>query len=483
MSKSLKLKILQPFSKWYTTPKRIKVSYGGRGGGKSESIIRLLLMMSYKHTNCVFLFARETQRSVEHSSKPAIEHLIYENEIDNEFNITKTEITNMTTGVKFMFVGLRECSIDSIKSINNVKICFIEEGQTITEYSYQILDPSIRAENSEIWWAFNPRNESDTVYKIISRFPLDYLVSDYNGEEYPYKEYEDENYLITNINFDGNYYFSDVLNQSRSIMLTENPSQYGHTWLGQLKKSQGKIFNQSQLKYFNYDYYKEELEEHYIKRAIIDPAFGRENCYTSAIIYIMVGRDYYIIDSGLMRNNETSTTDELIVDFLKQYDVKHVMVEANFNQSELVRRLKRLNMFDVKPFTVHKNKIERIVNSQYSIREHCFFDENALKTPNLKSTETWLQNREGRNYIALRQLFDFSDITSENNIKGDDFSYIDFPDALASLMLYGKKSASQQLEKVEIVSFNENANENEMEMLKRTRINNNIGGMGFGIDR
>lgn len=231
MSKSLKLKILHPFAKWYTMPKRIKISFGGRGGGKSESIIRLLLMMSYKHTNCVFLFSRETQRSVEHSSKPAIEHLIYKNEIDSEFNITKTEITNIKTGVKFMFVGLRECSIDSIKSINNVKICFIEEWQTITEYSYQILDPSIRAEKSEIWWAFNPRSESDTVYKIVSKFPLDLLFSDYNE-----KEYKDENYLITNINFDGNYYFSDVFNQSRSLMLSENASEYGHTWLGQLMK-------------------------------------------------------------------------------------------------------------------------------------------------------------------------------------------------------------------------------------------------------
>lgn len=83
-----------------------------------------------------------------------------------------------------------------------------------------------------------------------------------------------------------------------------------------------------------------------------------------------------------MRNNETSTTDELIVEFLKQYNVICVMVGANFNQSELVRRLKRLNMFDVIPFNVHKNKIDRIVNSQYRIRERCFFDELALKTPN-----------------------------------------------------------------------------------------------------
>ena len=40
----LKIDRVKAFKKWLDTPKRLKIAFGGRGGGKSESIIRMLLM-------------------------------------------------------------------------------------------------------------------------------------------------------------------------------------------------------------------------------------------------------------------------------------------------------------------------------------------------------------------------------------------------------------------------------------------------------
>ena len=72
----LKIDRVKAFKKWLDTPKRLKIAFGGRGGGKSESIIRMLLVLSFIYTDCTFLFARETQKSVEHSSYPLLVNLI-----------------------------------------------------------------------------------------------------------------------------------------------------------------------------------------------------------------------------------------------------------------------------------------------------------------------------------------------------------------------------------------------------------------------
>lgn len=467
----LKIDRVKAFKKWLDTPKRLKIAFGGRGGGKSESIIRMLLILSFVYTDCTFLFARETQKSVEHSSYPLLVNLIKQNELDKHFYITKTEIINKINNVKFMFLGLREHSIDSIKSIFNIKICFIEEGQQITQGSWEILEPSVRAKDSEIWWAFNPRKASDPVYQIINRYKLNEITYTNNNKELKYYEYEDDDILITKVNYYSNYYFSDVLEKSRQMCLKLQPQLYGYIWLGELKRQQGKIFSDASLRFYNYDEYKKTKDIHYTKKAIIDPAFGKENCFTSCIIYSQIGNDFYILDSGLMRSDGVRTTDEMLIEFLKKNNIRQVMCEANFHQKELIKKLSR--HFNIQPFYVRHNKIERIINASILIREHILFDDASLNTPEVGSTDDWLKTRQGRNFIAMMQLLDFSDINSENCIQGDDFSYIDFPDCLASLILYNK-------------SFNvnidiKNNNTDISDILNNLFDNNNINELDRGL--
>ena len=45
---NIKFNILKPFEKWANTEKRLKISFGGRGGGKSESIARILIAKSFE---------------------------------------------------------------------------------------------------------------------------------------------------------------------------------------------------------------------------------------------------------------------------------------------------------------------------------------------------------------------------------------------------------------------------------------------------
>ena len=425
---NINISILKPFEKWFQSNKRLKIAYGGRGGGKSESIARLLIAKSFEIEG-IILCAREIQKSISYSTYPLLISIIKELDIEKYFIIKKTEIINTITNCKFLFLGIRECFIDEIKSIYNIEICFIEEAQTLTQNSYEILEPSIRADSSEIWFAFNPRYETDFLYSFVSKFELKNMIYyDSKNNSYYYKEYEDNNILITFINFDGNYYFSDILNKSRLSTKELFPKMYSHIWLGEIKKSIGKIFIYSKLRF-----YDETIEQSNLK-AVVDPAFGEQNCFTSVIVYKQIDEKIYLLDAGLIRNDYNSTTDESITNFLMQFDIKEIYCEGNFAQKELIKRLER--NFIVNPFYVYKNKFERIYSSSYKIYERVYFPISWTIVPNGNNIDDWLKTPDGRGYIALRQLLNFSDITDNHNKKNDVFSYLDFPDALSSLVTF-----------------------------------------------
>ena len=431
--------ILKPFEHWYKTPKRSKVAFGGRGGGKSESIARMLVAASFEIKG-VILCARETQKSLEDSIKKVLEEIIIDEKLESYFRFTRTEIENKLTNCRFLFRGLRDSSVESIKSIKGVKICFVEEAQFLSEHSFKILKPSIREEGSEIWYAFNPRFPQDVIYNLIRVYKLEdksyEAKKDGEIKNYNYQSYEDDQILIYKINYDGNYFFSKVLETERLDTLKKYPQDYAHVWLGELDQKHGQIFLRDKIKF--YDEADTELKKQldcYVNYCLVDPAFGAENCYTSAIIYKKMAGSYYLVDSGLMRNDVTRTTDELLTEFMKRYNVKKVYCEGNFAQKELIKKLSRY--FTVQPFYQKINKIDRIVNSSYTIFDKVIFPSSWNNPPeNSNNIEEWVNTVQGRGFIALQQLFNFSDIKSDNYKKGDPFSFVDFPDALTSIVMF-----------------------------------------------
>lgn len=436
--------IIKPFEYWLKTPKRTKIVFGGRGSSKSISIALCLVALSFEK-NGVILCTRETQKSIKHSIYHLIKTIIYEHNLQNYFKITKEDITNIASGCQFIFAGLKEYSVDNIRSINNIDICFIEEGHTVSKYSNDTLRPSVRNKNSEIWWAFNPRFEYDVIYDYVKKYKLQntsYFARVKNSDivkEYQYQYYEDDEVLIYKINFNGNYFFPDVLELERQFTLKHNTKDYANIWLGETVKEQGRIFLKDKLKFYEEEDLKDILDD-YVNYCLIDPAFGSESCYTSAIIYKKMAGSYYLIDAGLMRTDGNRTTDEMLIEFIKKNDVKKVFCESNFAQKELIKKLNRY--FTVQPFYQRINKIERIVNASYSITEKVFFPNNWLSPPDFHDIGRWIETRKGRGFTALQQLFNFSDIKTENNKKDDPFSYIDFPDALASIIMFDKNIRS-----------------------------------------
>jgi len=198
------------FGDLITTPARYKVYYGGRGGGKSHAFAIALVSLSLKNPLRI-LCTREFQNSIADSVHRLIVDKIELMGLNNYFDITQTAITS-AKGSQFIFKGLQR-SINEIKSTEGIDICWVEEAQTISERSWEILIPTVRKEKSELWISFNPENETDPTYqRFVVAPPPDSI--------------------IKKVNWDENPLFPEVLEKERQYMLRVDPEAYQHVWEG-----------------------------------------------------------------------------------------------------------------------------------------------------------------------------------------------------------------------------------------------------------
>ena len=165
------------------TPARYKVLYGGRGGAKSWTIARALVLMAAERPLRI-LCAREFQSSIGDSVHRLLTDLIWDLGLQHCFTITEIALTS-TAGSLFIFKGLRK-SIQEIKSLEGIDICWVEEAQSVSNESWDILIPTIRKQRSEIWISFNPCEETDPTYqRFVLKPPPGAIVRKINWDDTP----------------------------------------------------------------------------------------------------------------------------------------------------------------------------------------------------------------------------------------------------------------------------------------------------------
>jgi phage terminase large subunit len=146
----------------FRQPARIKGCRGGRGAGaKSWSIASLIVQAcnyNRKHVVCL----REVQLTLEESVwkliGQTIERLQYRGWV-----ITDKYIDCPRTGSHIIFRGLSDLRADQVKSLEDFDIAWIEEAQSVTTHSLDVLFPTIRKPGSEIWFGMNPDEEIDPI--------------------------------------------------------------------------------------------------------------------------------------------------------------------------------------------------------------------------------------------------------------------------------------------------------------------------------
>jgi phage terminase large subunit len=192
-------------------PARYKVAYGGRGSGKSWTIATLLVLAAAQRPTRI-LCAREFQNSIAESVHRLIADSITRHGLDSYFTVEKATIYTKT-GSQFLFAGIKN-NPTKIKSLEGVDICWVEEAEAVSAESWNILIPTIRKPQSEVWLSFNPRNILDETYqRFVVTPPPDCIVK--------------------KINYLQNPYFPEVLRREMEEMRARDPELAAHIWDGE----------------------------------------------------------------------------------------------------------------------------------------------------------------------------------------------------------------------------------------------------------
>jgi phage terminase large subunit len=202
-------------------PKRYKVMYGGRGGAKSWSIARALLILGAQ-TKLRILCAREFQSSIADSVHKLLSDQIAEMGMSAFYTIEKATIYGVN-GTEFRFAGIRT-NIGAIKSFEGIDIAWVEEAANVSRNSWMTLIPTIRKDGSEIWVSFNPELESDETYQRFVVTPP-------------------EESIVIRINYTDNPWFPDTLRAEAEELQRRSPDDFLHVYGGHCKAAlEGAVF-------------------------------------------------------------------------------------------------------------------------------------------------------------------------------------------------------------------------------------------------
>lgn len=196
--------------------KRYFVAHGGRGSGKSWTFAKAIILQSFSKTTRV-LCTREVQKSIKESVKRLLDDQIQAMGLGSFFDSTETEIRGKN-GSLIVFAGLANHTVESIKSYEGIDIVWIEEAQTVSKKSLDILIPTIRKEGSEIWVSFNPELDTDEVWKR-------------------YVENTPPNCITVQVNYSDNPWFPSTLEAERKQCELTNQEDYHWIWEGKCKAS------------------------------------------------------------------------------------------------------------------------------------------------------------------------------------------------------------------------------------------------------
>ena len=255
-------------------PYRYKIAYGGRGSGKSWAFARALLIQGAEKPLRI-LCGREVQKSIKQSVHTLLVDQLQALGLGYFYTITESEIRGLN-GTLFSFAGLASHTVESIKSFEGCDRCWIEEAQTVSKKSWDILIPTIRKPDSEIWVSLNPDLDTDDTYV---RFILN----------------KPDNAFAVKINWSDNPWFPAVLEQERLHCKQHNAKDYDNIWEGKPKTVvDGAIYA---------DEYQAMIDEHRITRITHDPIL-KVHCvwdlgWNDAMSIIMVqksGSEARIID-------------------------------------------------------------------------------------------------------------------------------------------------------------------------------------------
>lgn len=212
---------------------RYKGAYGGRGSGKSHFFAELLVERAILQPGLRAACVREVQKSLKNSVKLLVEDKIRKLGVQSHFEILEAEIRTPGGGI-IMFQGMQNHTADSIKSLEGFDVAWVEEAQSLSQRSLDLLRPTIRKPGSELWFSWNPNKPTD---------PVDVLL---RGDNPPVDS------VVIEVNYDGNPFLPAELKSDLEDDRRRDPDKFMHVWRGAYSlNSEARVFRNWKVEEFN----------------------------------------------------------------------------------------------------------------------------------------------------------------------------------------------------------------------------------------
>lgn len=167
---------------------------------------------------------REVQDSIKDSVKQLVEDKISTLGVRHLFKITDKEIVGPNDSL-MVFKGLKSHTATSIKSLEGFTRAFVEEAQTISQRSLDILVPTIRSPGAQMMFAWNPFSPKD---------PIDKFFADNTG---------DPEFILIAVDYTDNPWLPDKLRKDLERDRVRDPEKFRHIWLGEYQvNSEAMVF-------------------------------------------------------------------------------------------------------------------------------------------------------------------------------------------------------------------------------------------------
>lgn len=203
---------LPAWARQFEPPSRYKVCHGGRAAGRSWTFSRKLILRCLEQPTRA-LCCRELLYTIRDSVHQLLVDQIEEMGVTHMWKITDNTLRTADGYSYPIYRGLRG-NAQEIKSLEGIQICWVEEGQSVSEDSWKWLIPTIREPDSEIWITMNRHLLTDpTDLRFIQNPP--------------------PNAIVAHINYDQNPWFPEVLKQEMEHDRTVDFDRYRHIWLGE----------------------------------------------------------------------------------------------------------------------------------------------------------------------------------------------------------------------------------------------------------
>lgn len=200
-------------------------AYGGRGSGKSHAFGEALIERHIMDQDIRSVGVREVQKSIDQSVKRLLELKIQSMNAGAYFEVQDKIIKSKNGDGMIIFQGMQNHTADSIKSLEAYKILWMEEAQSISQKSLDLIRPTMR-NDAEIWATWNPDEPTD---------PIDQLL---RGPMLPPRA------VVVEVNHMDNPWFPPDLQEEMEYDKSRDPDKYAHIWLGQyVQRSEARVFN------------------------------------------------------------------------------------------------------------------------------------------------------------------------------------------------------------------------------------------------